>query len=262
MGTDGAVLNTLSRSWMHGRVWANDPDCLLARSTRTKLTLPEVQSLATAIALSGGMVLASDDLTELSKERLGLLSLLLPPLGEAPIVRDLMTSELPSDALVEVRRPFESWWLLGAFNAAGRRRTLSVDLPPGHWHAFELWERRYHGEREGTLRLADVPSHGVRLLALRRARTRPQLLGTTFHFSMGGREIEAVAYRRGALSIALRPVAKQEGELFLHVPAGYRLLEARLDGGPLRPKRRDRRVAGFRFALRAAATFTARFARR
>jgi alpha-galactosidase len=262
VGTDGAVLNALTRSWMHGRLWANDPDCLLARSTRTKLTLPEVQSLATAIALSGGMVLASDDLTELSKERLDLISLLLPPLGEAPLVRDLMTADVPSVALVEVRRPFESWWLLGAFNPTGRRRTLTVELPPGRWHAFELWERRYHGERKGTLRLGDVPAHGVRLLALRRARARPQLLGSTFHISMGGREVEGSRYRRDTLSVALRPVAKQAGELFLHVPAGYLLLEARLDGRPLEASRRDRPVAGFRFPLPAPATFTARFERR
>ena len=47
---------------MHGRLWANDPDCLLVRTDRTKLTLDETRTLASAIGLSGGMMLSSDDL--------------------------------------------------------------------------------------------------------------------------------------------------------------------------------------------------------
>lgn len=260
---DAAMRNTLTRGWMHRRLWANDPDCLLARTTRTKLTEPEVQSLATAIGLSGGMVLVSDDLTELPRDRLALISLLLPPLGDAPQVRDLLTAGEPSEVELAVARPFESWLLLGVFNWQRRRRTLDVRLPAGRWHAFELWERRYYGERAGAIELPDVPPHGARLLALRRPQPRPQFLGTTFHVSMGGREVASARYdgRRDVLAIGLRPVAKREGELFAHVPAGYRFVEAQLAGAPVAAERRGRRVLGLRFVLEEPAVLSVRFAR-
>jgi alpha-galactosidase len=245
---------------MHGRLWANDPDCLLVREDRTKLTLPEVQSLATAIALSGGMVLLSDNVTTLSPQRLDIASLLLPPIGIAPIVPDLMDTSMPSRMEVNVSRPFESWRLVGAFNWKGRRQSMRVPLPRGRWHVFELWEERYYSVREQHIDLEDMPSHGARLIALRRDAGRPQLIATTFHFSMGGREIERAAYdaRRKTLRVALTPVAKKGGAVFVHVPVGYRFASATLDGEAIAPKRNGRMLC-FAFTLDATKTLTVRF---
>jgi len=259
-----ALRNVVTRSWMHGRLWANDPDCLLARQTQTKLTLPEVQSLATAIALSGGAVFASDDLTQLSRERIDVISLLLPPLGEAATARELMESSMPSTLEVAVRRPFESWRLLGAFNWKRRQASLRVALPPGRWHVFELWDGRYYGEREGAVELPDVPAHGARLLALRRPRGRPQLLTTTFHASMGGREVERVRYdsKRDVLHIDLTPVAKQRGEVLVHAPRGYRLIKATLGGSLVAARRAQPGVVAIALELAAPRRLRLRFVRR
>jgi alpha-galactosidase len=248
---------------MHGRLWANDPDCLLARDTRTKLTLPEVRSLATPIALSGGMVLPSDDLSQLSGERLDIVSLLLPALGEAATVPDLLESDMPARMELEVGRPFESWRLLAAFNWSGRRRELRVALPPGRWHAFELWEARYWGAHEDELTLPDTPAHGVRLLALRKALRRPQLLGTTFHVSLGAREIEDATWdgRRRTLRMRLTPVAKPTGEVLVHVPPGYTFAAATLDGRPIEPRRPQQPVLAFAFELRQPRELVIQFER-
>jgi alpha-galactosidase len=259
--TENAVRNIFTRQWMHGRLWANDPDCLLAREDRTKLTLPEVQSLATAIALSGGAFFISDDMAQWPRRRLDLVSSLLPPLDEGGTARDLLRESMPSTLELEVRRPFESWRLVGRFNWSGRRRSLPVALPRGRWHAFEFWEGRYYGAHADDLVLPDVPAHGVRLLALRRALDRPQLLGTTFNYSMGGREVAGARWdgRRRTLRIDLRPVAKQRGAAFVFAPGGYRFAEALLDGKPVAPASRDGRVLSFRVALTKAATLTVRF---
>ncbi|MEX2159820.1 MAG: glycoside hydrolase family 36 protein [Dehalococcoidia bacterium] len=257
---ENALRNVFTRSWMHGRLWANDPDCLLVREDRTKLTLPEVQSLATAIGLSGGMVLLSDNVTTLSAKRLDIVSLLLPPIGDAPVVPDLMDVSMPARMEVDLSRPFGSWRLLGAFNWTGRRQSMRVPLPRGRWHVFELWEERHYGVREQHVNLQDMPSHGARLLALRRAVARPQLIATTFHVSMGGREIERVSYdaRRKTLRVALTPVAKKDGAVFVHAPAAYRLAGATLDGESIAPKRNGR-VLRFAFTLDATKTLTVRF---
>jgi alpha-galactosidase len=70
--TANAVRNVLARAWMHRRLWLNDPDCLMARTGDTGLTHDEVNTLASVITASGGMVVFSDD---------------LPSLGEADVAR-------------------------------------------------------------------------------------------------------------------------------------------------------------------------------
>ena len=90
-----AIRNSITRWWMHGRLWQNDPDCLLVRESETSLTPEEVRTLATVIAMSGGMVLDSDDLTRLSDERRQWLSMLLPAYGKAARPLDLFESEMP-----------------------------------------------------------------------------------------------------------------------------------------------------------------------
>jgi len=60
--TVNAFRNTLTRSWMHRRLWLNDPDCVMLRTSDTGLTPGEVRAWALTVASSGGMALVSDDL--------------------------------------------------------------------------------------------------------------------------------------------------------------------------------------------------------
>ena len=64
--TRNAVRNVMARAWMHRRLWINDPDCLMARSTGTELSRDEVRTLAAVSAATGGLVMFSDDVSELS----------------------------------------------------------------------------------------------------------------------------------------------------------------------------------------------------
>jgi alpha-galactosidase len=68
-----ALRNILHRSWMHRRLWINDPDCLMARTSETELSPDEVRSLAAAIAASGGLVAISDDVPQLAEESRALI---------------------------------------------------------------------------------------------------------------------------------------------------------------------------------------------
>ncbi len=82
-----ALRNTLSRSWMHRRLWLNDPDCLMARTQHTRLSEEERGTLARSIAISGGMTILSDD-----------ISMLGPT--ERALVRDALTLARTVDAAV------------------------------------------------------------------------------------------------------------------------------------------------------------------
>ncbi len=58
----------IARSFMHRKLWLNDPDCLMLRARETRLTADERAALAATIAASGGMLLISDDMALLEKE--------------------------------------------------------------------------------------------------------------------------------------------------------------------------------------------------
>lgn len=53
---------------MHRRLWLNDPDCLMARDTHTRLTPTETTTLARTIAATGGMTMLSDDIAVLTPD--------------------------------------------------------------------------------------------------------------------------------------------------------------------------------------------------
>ena len=71
--TVNAWRNTLSRSFLHRRLWLNDPDCLMLRAERTTLQPEQMRAWALAVGVSGGMALVSDDLALLGPDARALL---------------------------------------------------------------------------------------------------------------------------------------------------------------------------------------------
>jgi alpha-galactosidase len=64
---ENAWRSTDVRSFLHRRLWLNDPDCVMLRTKETELTEQQVRDWALAVGRSGGMVLASDDLALLDE---------------------------------------------------------------------------------------------------------------------------------------------------------------------------------------------------
>jgi alpha-galactosidase len=159
-----AIRNTITRWWMHGRLWQNDPDCLLVRDSETSLTQDEVRTLATVVAMSGGMVLDSDDLTRLSDERREWLSMLLPPFGKAARPVDLFESEIPRVLELDVG----AHRMIAVFNWGEEPARIDAPLSSEAVRVLDAWSREDPGLHEGSISV-DVPPHGCRLLAVRRA---------------------------------------------------------------------------------------------
>lgn len=82
------IRNSLTRMSMGHRWWHNDPDCILLGSS-TSLTINEVKSAASIIAMSGGMFLLSDDLSELSPERVDIATKIFPITGATAVPLDV-----------------------------------------------------------------------------------------------------------------------------------------------------------------------------
>ncbi|MGQ9571876.1 MAG: glycoside hydrolase family 36 protein [Dehalococcoidia bacterium] len=258
---ENAVANVITRFWTHGRLWLNDPDCLLVRDSEAALTLDEVRFLATAIALSGGLVFLSDNLPRLSSERLEMASLLLPPYDRSAVALDLFDRSFPRFLQLAVERPFQRWWLLGVLQWQDEASDVIVPLPAEPVHVFDLWEGHYFGVHQHEIRFPAMPPHSAKLLSLRPLSEEPQTVSTTFHFSQGGVEMEDARFDpvRRALTVQLTPPAKKQGEVIIYVPPPYQ--ERRLESDALAASmaRRPDGLLAVRLSLSQRAQFTVFF---
>lgn len=99
MGLRNSLRSTMMRAPMHGRLWVNDPDCILARATGTKLSAPERRSQLDALAVSGGLTTISDELSALGygdiEDTRLLLSVNAECFGKPSVALDGMEREMP-----------------------------------------------------------------------------------------------------------------------------------------------------------------------
>jgi alpha-galactosidase len=159
-----AAREMFHRNWQNGRLWINDPDCIvLANKPNEKVGLTDEEFLfhATAVYATGGMVLAGDKMDEIPPERLEMLRKLLPPTGVA--------ARFESD---EFR--------IGVIELGGGRRDVcvlnwteeaadfEVELR-GRMRVTDFWTGEDMGVHEGRLAVRGVAGHGARLLTCRRA---------------------------------------------------------------------------------------------
>jgi alpha-galactosidase len=186
-----ATHNALARSFIHRRWWINDPDCLLLRPD-TRLTLAEVQTLASVIALSGGSLFLSDKLAGLPTERLRIAQALLPLIRQRPRLLDWLDEPTPRRLRLDLENAGGGWHILALFNWKDMPANLVFRLEEFHlpvdrpYHAREYWSGEVGKLMDGSLAMKDVPAHGCRLLALRPALgDRPQYLGSDLHISQG-----------------------------------------------------------------------------
>jgi alpha-galactosidase len=164
VATEHAVRNILTRAFMHRRLWLNDPDCLMVRATETALTPAEVQTLATAIALTDGMFVLSDRLEALPAARLEWIERMLPLLGGEARLDDLFHRGLPE----RLRADYPTGQAVAVFNFGNRRVDRRLPVPPGTM-VRDLWVEAPLPVIDGTVALPDIPPHGCRLLWLEEA---------------------------------------------------------------------------------------------
>jgi alpha-galactosidase len=218
-----AIQNTLTRTPLHLRWWISDPDCLLVRSD-SLLTLAEVRSLATAIALTGGPLLLSDDLLpEFPEERMRITEQLVPLIGRRGRVLDWFDETTPRLLRLDLENANGKWHLLAIFNWADEEQDLSVTLkklalPTGEYLAREFWQEEITRISGGTLTLKDIPAHGVKLLALRPAQTDLGCyLGSDLHISQG-LEVSQWSVTPKNLRMRLEKPGKAQGHIDLFLP--------------------------------------------
>jgi alpha-galactosidase len=164
VSTRNALQNILTRAFMHRRLWLNDPDCLMVRAAETQLSPDEVRSLATAIALTDGMFVLSDRLEALPEERVGWIERMLPLLGGRARVEDVFLRGMPE----RLAAAYADGDAVAVFNFDNRPVDREVAIPTGQTTVREMWADAELPVRAGTVSLAAIPPHGVRLLWIER----------------------------------------------------------------------------------------------
>ena len=252
-----AMRNTLTRAFLHNRLWQNDPDCVLVRrrDDESALVLNEMRTMVSIIGLSGGAVLSSDNLPSIRRGRLKYLKQILPPTGRAARAIDLFENELPQLFVL----PIDAEWaldpdghpplLVGALNWTEKTTQTEIELgtlgldPRREYHVYNYWHRRYFGVVRGRIQIARHQPHETRVLLFKPVSDRVELLTTTFHLAQGLCEVKKVerreelrAGKRGTqksiqiLKVELVKRGFQRGEVLFALPRGCKLIAMRVDG--------------------------------
>ena len=229
-----SMRNILTRAAMHERWWINDPDCLLVRD-QSELSRNEVESLATVIAMSGGSLIFSDDLTTLSKERFELAARLLPPIPARLVVMDWLERQYPRVLPVDMQGACGAWHLLAALNWEDHSvkhdlTCRSFGIAAGDYWISDFWKQHITRSTHLTsLGEFDIPAHGCRLLAVRPVIAGGvQYLGSDVHFSQGW-EVKKWSARRSETRFTLDVRRKTGGTIYLAIPNGSVDLQASQD---------------------------------
>ncbi len=164
-----AMRMALQRNWMHGRWWANDPDCLLVREQNSGLSDVERRFLATAIAASGGMVVSSDNLASVTAAGLRVANALIPAGGVAAQPGDVGEGPVPSTWRADLGNKRA---LVALLNWSEQARWVAAAefSGPGE-SAFDTWNGKLAGmgdillrPHEGLLFQVSAPSRGARIV--------------------------------------------------------------------------------------------------
>ena len=168
----------LLRAWQNGRLWWNDPDCILLtdgptndipdaagnnsseQNQSSRLTENEFQFHASIIYASGGLLLSGDDLTKISPARLQILKKLIPPTGKAAKFEnenfEVGVTSLANETVYAV------------FNWDDAPVDRKFKLPIGKYQLSNKWTGEKLGIFENAYFVKNLPPHSAALIVARK----------------------------------------------------------------------------------------------
>lgn len=232
---------TIHRSFINGKWWHNDPDCVLVRSqgtphepslSKSGLSLDEALFFTTVVGLTRGIQMVGEKMGALDEERLRLLDIIQPALEAPATPLDLFATQ-PSRLLLKTRHGI----ILGLLNWQQTDLTMTVrwselgleDNEPRH--VYELWTHSCLGLSQRSHLDVTVPAHGARVLLIRPAVSHPSLLGFDCHVSCGATLLHCEDWNSETHSLSLDFTANRAGVVKFHVPQGWLPRDSRLITG-------------------------------
>ena len=241
-----------ARWFYNWRVWINDPDAIVCRRYGEEKGVVWSRAWMSWMALAGNVLTYGDTFDDLPEQYMELYKRVLPPLPKAGRPLDLWEND-----------PFLVWGmdpgiadgaytLFGIFEFQGKRKgeKLALNLDevssrsrswsqtpkesPGAWLLWDFWKQRLTRVTGAKITLS-VPEKDCNVFACRPDLGRPQLLGTSGHFSQGVLETSDITWNAKTKSL----VGKARGNggdpttLFIHLPEGMACSKALVAYGPV-----------------------------
>ncbi len=151
------------RGWQNGRLWWNDPDCILllddkSKQTSASNTLTENEFLfhAAIVYASGGMLLSGDDLTKMTPERLDVLKKLLPPTG--------IPARFGSEKFEIGVQQLKNKTVYSVFNWGDTPVKRVISLPDGRYRLTDKWTGKLLGSFSGRYVVEKLEPHSALLI--------------------------------------------------------------------------------------------------
>lgn len=224
-GVKELVSKWASRYYLHEKLFTDDLGPLFIEER----PLNEALIIATAAALSGRGINVSDNLMDMSPERLEILSRVLPSYNKIAEPIDRYDHRYPRIWKIEIERDFEKWDLLALFNWDDVDDEISFMLnqvgldQAKSYIVYDFWEEEYIGEFTENITLYNLPPHSMKLLCVRERQEVPQIMSTNIHYTQGGIEIISSGWdeRSQTLLGVCKTSNSPKGKIFIYVPNGF-----------------------------------------
>ena len=143
----------LLRSWQNGKLWWNDPDCVLLTGT-----LPENEFMyhASLLFSTGGLALSGDDLTTITKEHLAILKKMVPPKGISALFNTTLD-------IGWIKAPGATYLVL--LNKDDQPKKISVPLSKSY-QVTNYWTGEKMGNHSKVFN-EELPAHSGRVYQLK-----------------------------------------------------------------------------------------------
>ena len=177
VSTRHAIQNTMLRVPFNQRWWLNDPDCVMlrARGDVNMMTRHQARSLASTAALTGSILLDSDNLANLSRAAFKTLQRILPAQSKTARVRKWFSHDGAQPSELELRLDDGSW-ILASINWSKRRRETVIELPLGErFRVYDFWRKKDLGVHRNRIKIAKHAPHETIVLHCVPTRVRRNL---------------------------------------------------------------------------------------
>ncbi|CAL1520417.1 glycoside hydrolase family 36 protein [Chitinophaga sp. MM2321] len=144
----------LYRSWQNGRLWWNDPDCLVLTGDMPD---NEFNFHAALIYATGGMLLSGDDLTKISPERLNILRKAVPPTAHAAAFTNTGFEVGQINTVAGKQVVLLNW------QSSPKKLTVKLDKP---CEVLDYWTGKSLGRHNGSFTL-ELDGHDGKVLTLK-----------------------------------------------------------------------------------------------
>ena len=242
-----AYYRTAQVWFYHRRLWLNDPSAVVCARYGELKPIEWNRMWLSWIALSGTVMTYGDVLDELPEPYIRMYQRLFPPLPVAGRPLDVWEN---SPYLLWGMNPGEAdgpYVLFGVFDVEGdgpRRVRLNLDEVAARCRGWakpesvrqdyllwDFWQQKLVKSQREKLELP-LRAKSCHVFALRPNLGRPQLVGTSGHFSQGVVETSDIVWdaEKGQLRGNVRGNGGDPSTLFFHVPEGMKLRGATLGG--------------------------------